>query len=241
MDNLNLITALLAGLVSFLSPCVLPLVPGYISFISGISLQDLQAAGSDSRVMRRAFISSVWFVLGFSLVFILLGASATALGQSFLQRLNLLKQIAGVVIIVFGLHLIGIFRIPFLQVERKLEVRQRPLTAIGAFLVGAAFAFGWTPCIGPILAGILALASTQETILRGMALLAVYSLGLGIPFLATSLGIQLFWKFFSRFRRYLRGVEILSGILLVAIGILILTDRLTAMARFLSFFNRFSL
>ena len=239
-SNTNLITAALAGLVSFLSPCVLPLIPGYISFISGLSLQDLQAS-ADGRALRRAFLSSIWFVLGFSLVFILLGASATALGQLFLQRLTLLKQIAGVVIIIFGLHLTGIFRIPFLQVEKKLEIRKKPLTLLGAFLVGTAFAFGWTPCIGPILAGILALASTQETILQGMLLLGVYSLGLGIPFLATSLGVGAFWKFFSRFRRYLRGVEIFSGILLVVIGILILTDRLTALAGSLSFFNRFSL
>ena len=240
-SNANLATAALAGLASFLSPCVLPLIPGYVSFVSGVSLQDLQGAAPDKGALRRAFLSSVWFVLGFSLVFILLGASATALGQLFLQRLRLLKQIAGIVIIIFGLHLTGIFRIPFLQYEKKLEVKQKPLTMAGAFFVGMAFAFGWTPCIGPILAGILALASTQETILQGMLLLGVYSLGLGVPFLATSLGVSAFWRFFSRFRRYLKGVEILSGILLVAIGILILTDRLTGLAGSFSFFNRFSL
>ncbi len=231
---------MLAGLVSFLSPCVLPLIPGYISFVSGVSLQDLQGA-SDGRTLRRAFLSSVWFVLGFSAVFVLLGASATALGRLFLQRLSALRFVAGVVVVVFGLHLTGLIRIPFLQYEKKLEVKQRPLTAVGAFLVGTAFAFGWTPCIGPILAGILALASTQQTVAQGMLLLGAYSLGLGIPFLATSIGVQAFWGFFGRFRRYLRGVEIFSGILLVAIGILILTDRLTALAQYLAFFNRFSL
>ena len=195
----------------------------------------------DARTLRRSFVSSLWFVLGFSVVFVLLGASATALGQIFLQRLALLKQAAGVVIIIFGLHLIGIFRIPFLQYEKKLEVRKRPLTVLGAFVVGAAFAFGWTPCIGPILAGILALASTQETIAKGMLLLSVYSLGLGIPFLLTSLGVQLFLKTFRRFHRYLRGVEVASGILLVAIGILILMDRLAALAGHLSFLNRFAM
>lgn len=220
---------------------MLPLIPGYISFISGISLVDLRETTATGPTVRRAFVSSLWFVLGFSLVFVALGASATALGQIFLQRLNLFRQVAGGVIILFGLHLIGIFRIPFLQYEKKLEVRQRPLTALGAVMVGAAFAFGWTPCIGPILAGILALASTQESVVQGMGLLFAYSLGLGIPFLATSLGVQGFLRFFNRFRRYLRGVEVISGLLLVGIGILILTDRLTILARYLSFFNRFAL
>ena len=240
MDNLNLLTAAAAGLVSFLSPCVLPLVPGYLSFISGMSLGDLKA-GADARVTRRAFVSSVWFVLGFSAVFIALGASATAVGALLLQKLTVLRQAAGVIIVILGLHLTGIFRIPFLQYEKKVEIRKRPLSAAGAFFVGAAFAFGWTPCIGPILAGILALASTQETVGQGMLLLAVYSLGLGAPFLATSLGVGAFLKFSVRFRKHLRMVEIASGLLLVAIGVLIFTDRLTLLARYLSFFDRFSL
>ena len=239
--SLNLFTAFLAGIVSFLSPCVLPLIPGYISFISGLSLQDLQSPDGGAGTTRRAFLSSCWFVLGFSLVFIGLGASATAVGSLLLPRLAALRVVAGAAVFVFGLHLTGIFRIPFLQVEKKLEVRQRPLTAIGALLVGAAFAFGWTPCIGPILAGILALASTQETIGQGMFLLASYSLGLGLPFLATSLGVQAFFRFFRRFRRYLRAVEIGSGLLLLAIGFLIMTNRLTLLSGYLTFFNRFSL
>ena len=242
MDNVNLLTAALAGLVSFLSPCVLPLIPGYISFISGISLQDLRERGPvDRAVLRRAFLSSVWFVLGFSFVFIALGASASALGKIFLQKLDLFRQVAGVVIIGFGLHLVGIFRIPFLQYEKRMEVGKPPLTAVGAFVVGAAFAFGWTPCIGPILAGILALAATEQTVLRGMILLGVYSLGLGIPFLLTSVGVQVFWRWFTRFKKYLRIVEVASGLLLVVIGILVLTNRLTVLARHFQLFNRFSL
>lgn len=240
MNQLNFLTAALAGLISFLSPCVLPLIPGYISFISGLSLQDLQGSASRREILWRSFSSSLWFVGGFSVVFILLGASATALGQVLLKKLDLFKQVAGVIIVIFGLHLIGIFRIPFLQYEKKLEVKQRPLTALGAFSVGAAFAFGWTPCIGPVLAGILALASTQETILKGMLLLGVYSIGLGVPFLLTSLFVPAFLKFFSRFRRYLRVVEVLSGILLVMIGVLIFSGRLSALAQYLSAFNRFS-
>ena len=235
MSGLNFATAFLAGLVSFLSPCVLPLIPGYISFISGISLPDLQSPEGAKRATRRAFLSSCWFVLGFSLVFIALGASATALGTLLLQKLSALRVIAGAIIIIFGLHLIGVFRIPFLQYENKFEVRQRPLTAIGALLVGAAFAFGWTPCIGPILAGILSLASTQETIGQGMLLLAAYSLGLGLPFLAASLGVQAFFRFFSKFKRYLRVVEILSGILLLAVGVLIATNRLEQLTGIFTF------
>ena len=238
--NVNLLTAVIGGLVSFLSPCVLPLIPGYISFISGLSLQELQGAG-DRNLTRRAFVSSCWFVLGFTLVFVALGASATALGSLLLTRLSALRVVAGAIIIVLGLHLIGIFRIPFLQYEKKVEVRARPMNAVGVVVVGAAFAFGWTPCIGPILAGILALASTQETVGQGMLLLTAYSLGLGIPFLATSLGVQAFFRFLGRFRRWLRAVEIASGVLLLAIGVLILTDRLALLSRYLTFFNRFAL
>ena len=241
MSSLNLATAFIAGLVSFLSPCVLPLIPGYVCFVSGVSLQDLQVSGPNPVSVRRAFVSTVWFVLGFSAVFIVLGASATTLGALLLRKLALFRWVAGAVIMLFGIHLTGLVRIPFLQVEKKFEVRSRPLTQAGAFLVGAAFAFGWTPCIGPILAGILALASTQETIGRGMLLLAVYSAGLGLPFLATSLGIGVFLRVFARFKRYLRAVEIASGILLLLIGLLIMTDRLSAFTQSVPFFNRFSL
>jgi len=241
MNNVNLFTAALAGLVSFLSPCVLPLIPGYISFISGISLQDLREAAPSKGVLLRTFVRSLWFVLGFSLVFIALGASATALGQLFLQKLDLFKQAAGVVIIVFGLHLTGIVRVPFLQYEKKMEIRQKPMGVIGAFLVGAAFAFGWTPCIGPILSTILALAAYEGTVSRGMLLLGVYSLGLGIPFLLTSILVPIFFRVFGWLRRFLRVMEVMSGVLLIAIGILILTNRLAALASSLSIFHRFSL
>ena len=237
--NLNLVTAFVAGLVSFLSPCVLPLIPGYISFISGISLPDLQSPEGALRATIRAFISSCWFVLGFSLVFVALGASATALGALLLQKLAAFRIAAGVVIMVFGVHLTGIVRIPFLQYEKKLEVRKKPLTAIGALLVGAAFAFGWTPCIGPILAGILGLAATQETLGQGMALLGVYSLGLGLPFLVTSLGVPAFFRFFGKFKRYLRVVEIISGLLLISVGFLIATNQFERLAAQLTFLNRF--
>ena len=239
MADVSLAAAAAAGVVSFLSPCVLPLVPGYISFVSGASLQELQSA--DARQVRRALVGSLWFVLGFSTIFILLGASATILGQLLLQRLELFKRFAGALIILFGLHLTGLVKLPFLNYDKHLQVKARPLTWLGAYGVGAAFGFGWTPCIGPILAGILALASTQETIGQGMLLLAAYSFGLGLPFLATSLGVQAFLRFFSRFRRYLRVVEVASGILLLLVGFLIMTNRLTLLSRTLTFFNQFSL
>lgn len=241
MTSVNLWTAAIAGVVSFLSPCVLPLIPGYISFISGVSFEDLKAGVRDPQVSRRVFGMSVAFVLGFTAVFVALGASASVIGAWLLKRLTLLQQIAGVVIIVLGLHLAGIFRIPLLLMEKRVEVRRRPVGAVGAFLIGMAFAFGWTPCIGPILAGILALAATEGTVGRGMALLAVYSLGLGGPFLLTSLFVRTFWAFLARLRPYLRVVEVASGLLLVGVGFLILTDRLTALVQYLGFFNRFSL
>lgn len=240
MADLNLVAAFGAGFLSFLSPCVLPLIPGYISFISGLSLGDLQASDQGGVVVRRAFVSSLWFVAGFSAVFVALGASATAVGVLLLERLDLFRWIAGALIILFGIHLTGLIRIPFLQYEKKIDVRKRPLSAVGAFFVGAAFAFGWTPCIGPILAGILGLAATQQTVGKGMLLLLVYSAGLGIPFLITSLGVARFLKWFSRFRRYLRIVEIFSGVLLIVIGLFIVTDRLSWFARYLTMLDPFS-
>lgn len=239
--NVGLLTAAAAGVVSFLSPCVLPLIPGYISFISGESLTELREGEPDRRVRLRVLLRSVWFVAGFSVVFVALGASATEVGSFLLERMDLFRQVAGALIVILGLHLTGLIRIPFLQYEKKVEVRKQPLSFFSAFLVGAAFAFGWTPCIGPILAGILALAATQETVGQGMTLLAVYSLGLGVPFLATSLGVQRFWKFFTAFKRYLRIVEVISGVLLMAIGALIFTDRFGVLSQYLTFFNRFAL
>lgn len=239
MADVSLTAAAVAGAVSFLSPCVLPLVPGYLSFVSGLSLAQLQAA--EGQAVRRALISAAWFVLGFSTVFIVLGASATALGQLALQRLAWFRWAAGILIIAFGVHLTGLIRLPFLNTDAHLAVRRRPLTWIGAYGVGAAFGFGWTPCIGPILASILAVASVQDTIGRGMLLLAAYSAGLGIPFLLAAAAVGAFLRFAGRARPILRWMEIASGVLLIAIGWLILTDRLAGLARYADVFNRFAL
>lgn len=238
MENVTLFAAFFAGLLSFVSPCVLPLVPGYLSFVSGVTLEEMRA-GADTvsarkPVRRQVFISSLAFVLGFSLVFIALGASASAVGQFLMERLTLLGKIAGVVIILFGLHLAGLLRIDWLYAEKRVQTQKKPTGPIGALLVGVAFAFGWTPCIGPILAAILTVAAAQETITQGVQLLGVYSLGLGVPFLAASLAVNQFFTAFARVRRYYHAIEMASGALLVVIGVLIFTNRFTIIAQYLT-------
>jgi cytochrome c-type biogenesis protein len=243
VENVSGLAAFIAGLLSFVSPCVLPLIPGYISFVSGVTLDDLTGASSTSGAgvavlapaasRRRVLLTALAFVLGFSFVFVSLGATATALGQFLLERLRVLGQIAGVLIVIFGLHTMGVFRIGWLYSERRVQVDTKPAGLLGAFLVGISFAFGWTPCIGPILAGILAVASAQETVGQGVQLLAIYSAGLGLPFLATALAMNQFFAAFARIRRYYHTIEIVSGVMLVAIGVLIFTDRFTIIARWL--------
>ncbi|MBI4549975.1 MAG: cytochrome c biogenesis protein CcdA [Candidatus Omnitrophica bacterium] len=230
--------AFLAGLLSFLSPCVLPLIPGYLSFLTGLTVEDLH---KEETGKGRLFGNACFFVAGFSAVFILLGATATGIGQFLVSQLKIFNQIAGVLIVLVGLHVLGILRWDALFREKKIHLRKKPFGLAGSFVVGATFAFGWTPCIGPILAGILAYAGTQETVLQGTVLLVFYSLGLGIPFLVTALGIQAFFGFFARAKHWLRAFEIVSGLLLVAVGILIFSGRLTVLAGRLSFLNRFSI
>jgi cytochrome c-type biogenesis protein len=229
--NVTLLAAFIAGFVSFISPCVLPLIPGYISFVSGASLEDMR--GRQRAMQGHVLITSLAFVAGFSLVFIVLGATASAIGQFIGAKLRLLSQIAGVIIIIFGLHMMGVFRLAFLDAEKRAQMQRKPAGPLGAFLVGLAFAFGWTPCIGPILTGILLVAGSRETIGEGVLLLTVYSLGLGIPFILTSLAIDRFFSVAARIRRHYRAIELGSGGLLVAIGVLILTGQLTLIVRYL--------
>jgi len=232
-ENVTLLAAFAAGFLSFVSPCVLPLIPGYISFVSGVSLEEMR--GGDARAASRGqvFSTSVAFVIGFSIVFIALGATATAVGKFLFARLPLFSKIAGVILIVIGLHTMGAFRLTFLEAEKRVQAQRKPAGPIGAMLVGIAFAFGWTPCIGPILAGILAVAGSRNSVSEGIVLLAVYSLGLGIPFLITSLAINQFFTFSKRVRRYYHAIEVASGALLIAIGVLILTGQLTLITRYL--------
>jgi cytochrome c-type biogenesis protein len=240
MHNLPLpLAAFLAGILSFLSPCVLPLVPGYVSLISGATVEDLQSP--ERRMLRTVMLHSITFVLGFSVVFIALGAVATGIGQVVNEYHSLLSKVAGVIVIIFGLHLTGLLKIKALYADKRMHDVKGGSSAVGSFAVGFAFAFGWTPCIGPILATILVLAGAQQTVLKGIVLLAVYSLGLAVPFLLTSLGVDRFLSFYSRFRRHLHTVEVISGILLIAVGVLIFLNNLRLLSGYLSFLNRFAL
>jgi cytochrome c-type biogenesis protein len=240
VENVSLFAAFFAGVLSFISPCVLPLIPGYLSYISGISLDEMRggtpaaAIAVDPHARRRVVVTSLFFCLGFSLVFVSLGASATFLGQYLMERLSLLGKIAGVVIIIFGLHTMGVLRIGWLYQEKRFQTSTKPVGLIGAMLVGIAFAFGWTPCIGPILAGILAIAATKDTVTDGIQLLSVYSAGLALPFLLTALAINAFFKTFAKIRRHYHAIEVVSGLLLVVIGVLMFTNRFTVIAQYLT-------
>ena len=232
-DQITLVAAFAAGFLSFISPCVLPLIPGYVSFISGLSLDEMRGTAAAAASRRQVIVTSLAFVLGFSLVFIALGASASAIGRFLMDKLPLLGKIAGGIIIVFGLHTMGVFRIAALETEKRVHTQRKPAGPLGALLVGIAFAFGWTPCIGPILGGILVVAGSRETVREGVMLLAVYSLGLGIPFLLTSVAINQFFSVTARIRKYYHTIEMVSGALLVTIGVLIFTGQLTVITRYL--------
>lgn len=240
MENVTLATAFIAGIISFISPCVLPIVPGYLSFISGVSLQELKGEieldEQRRRTLRRQVtLNSLLFVLGFSVVFIAMGASATYIGRWFAENRLILARVAGVIIIIFGLHTMGITPIKWLNYEKRFHASNKPMGLAGSFLIGLAFAFGWSPCIGPILAGVLAMAATQETVGQGVALLGVYSLGLGLPFLGASLALNSFLNVFSRVKKHMRLVEIVAGVLLIAVGVLVATDSLQTLSRYFTF------
>jgi cytochrome c-type biogenesis protein len=237
-ENVTLLAAFGAGLLSFVSPCVLPLIPGYLSYVSGLSLDEMRGTGTAANLdradtRRRVLVASLAFILGFSLVFISLGATATTIGQFLLQRLPLFGRIAGVVIIIFGLHTMGVLRIEWLYQEKRVQSQRKPAGFLGAMLVGIAFAFGWTPCIGPILAGIFAIAASSDTVGEGVRLLATYSLGLAVPFFATALAINRFFGAMAKIRRHYHKIELVSGALLVAIGLLIFTNKFTVLAQLL--------
>jgi len=232
MGNISLITAFGAGVLSFISPCVLPIVPGYLSFISGVTLEELKE--KRSRTINRAFVNSVFFVLGFSAVFISLGASATVISNFLVNYMHIIGKIAGALIIILGLHFIGLFKIKWFNYEKRFQVGKKQLGVVGSFFIGLAFAFGWTPCIGPILAGILALAAAEETVGRGILLLAFYSAGLAIPFLITALAFNAFISVSNRIKKHFRTVETVGGVMLIGIGLLIFTDSLGYLSAMLS-------
>src|SRR5215831_7681771 len=222
--DIGLSIALLAGFLSFASPCVLPLVPGYLTFITGMSFEELTGQQRRNHLVISALLKSLPFVLGFSLVFIALGASASAAGAALRAHLGLMKSIAGVGIVILGLHLAGVLPIPALLRDRHVNGEPAAPGVGRAFIAGILFAFGWTPCVGPILAGILALAATAETLTRGVLLLAAYSLGLGIPFILAAAFLNGFLSFFKGMKGYLRQLEVASGVLLMLVGGMIFTD-----------------
>lgn len=227
VPNLGILIALAAGVLSFLSPCVLPLVPSYLGFITGL--------GADEMTTRRklAMVHATLFVLGFSLVFMLLGAGATALGKTLRFYQDWIARAGGVLIILFGLYLLGVFKLGFLQMEKRVQLERKPVGYLGTVLVGVAFGAGWTPCIGPILGAILGLAATEADFQRGMLLLGAYSVGLALPFLAAAWAVESFFTWFARFRRYLPWVQRVSGALLVAVGLLLVTGEFTRLAGWL--------
>jgi cytochrome c-type biogenesis protein len=233
--DVSISAAIVAGVLSFLSPCVLPLVPPYLCYISGVSLEDLtsqenpDAGHHRSRVLLTGFV----FVLGFTTVFTLLGATASVAGQVLRDHLPLLAKLAGAAIIIMGLHFLGLFKIAFLSREARYHQEGPSVGLLGAYLIGLAFAFGWTPCIGPVLAAILSVAGQTESVTSGMALLAFYSLGLGIPFMLAAFSVDSFLSFFKKFRRHMALVERLMGVALVITGIAFLTGGMQTMSYWL--------
>ncbi len=228
-SDVSIFAALIAGLVSFLSPCVLPLVPPYLVYLAGTSLERFADREPEPRVKRETVLAACLFVLGFSTVFVALGASASVVGSLIRAYSGPLATIAGIAIIVMGLHFLGLTRIAFLYRQKRMEIA-KPVGLWGAYAMGLAFAFGWTPCIGPILAAILAVAATEQTVTRGAGLLAVYSLGLGIPFVIAAFAIEPFAAFLARFRRHMQRVEQAMGALLVLTGIAFLTGSINFMS-----------
>lgn len=228
-NTMSMLAAFSAGVLSFLSPCVLPLVPAYLSYISGVSVEDLMTA-SNAEALRRTGLKSVLFVLGFSTVFIAMGATAAPLGQFLTDKAPFLMRLAGVVVVIFGLHMTGLFKIKALYSERRFHTRMHTVGYAGSYLIGLMFAFGWTPCVGPALGTILAMAANSDTVLRGVGLLAVYSLGLGVPFLITGFAAGTALKALGRFRRHFRTIEVASGVLMIGVGIVIFSGSMQTLS-----------
>jgi cytochrome c-type biogenesis protein len=221
--GVGVVVAFGAGLFSFLSPCVLPLFPSYVSFITGMSVSDLTADLSGA-ARRRVMLHALAFVLGFSLVFVALGASFSAAGQFLLDYRNLIRQVGGVLIVLFGLYIAGVFKLAAMGRTMQFQLREKPAGYLGSLVVGITFAVGWTPCVGPILGAILSLAGTAETVQRGIGLLVAYSAGLGVPFLLSAVALGSFLKFFKRYRPLIPVMERGAGVLLVVVGVLVFTN-----------------
>jgi cytochrome c-type biogenesis protein len=237
-QDVTYIGAFIAGLLSFLSPCVLPLIPSYITYITGLSFADLQADHPSHIIRQKTILHSLCFIGGFTIVFVLLGASATYIGSFLAQHAAVIRKVGGVLLLLLGLHVCGLLPIRFLLGEKRVSVKHKPSGYIGSFLVGIAFAAGWTPCIGPILAAILAVAATEENVYQGIILLLLYSLGLGVPFFLSALAMHRFLIVFNRFKKYIPVFEKVTGVFLMIIGILIYTNWLTRLSGYVTFFSK---
>jgi cytochrome c-type biogenesis protein len=226
MNDLSFLVVFTAGFMSFLSPCVLPLIPSYLSFVSGVSLEDMRGQTVKSQVRRQVVLNSLSFIMGFSLVFISLGASASLLGGLFIGYRSFIRILGGSLISLVGLYLIGVFKIPALDRYVQFNLKGKPAGYMGSLLVGITFALAWTPCVGPILGAVLMLAGTSAEVDKGVLLLATYAAGLGLPFFLSALAVDSFFHFSQAFRRYIRIVHVGGGVLLLIVGILLLTDYL---------------
>ena len=229
-QEVTYIGAFIAGLLSFLSPCVLPLIPSYITYITGLSFADLQAAHPSHIIRQKSVLHALSFIFGFTLIFVLLGASATYIGSFLHHNADIIRKVGGVLLVVLGIHVTGLIPLKFLMGEKRISVKHKPAGYFGSFLVGIVFAAGWTPCIGPILAAILAVAATSENLNQGIILLLLYSLGLGVPFFISALAMHRFIVAFNRFKKYIRLFEIITGIFLMLIGALIYSNWLSRLS-----------
>lgn len=237
-QEVTYIGAFIAGLLSFLSPCVFPLIPSYIMYITGISYADLQAEHPSHLTRQKSILHSLFFICGFTAVFVLLGASATYIGSFLSEHAVIIRKAGGILLILLGIHVTGVLPIKFLLSEKKYSIKHKPAGYAGSFLVGIAFAAGWTPCIGPILAAILAVAATEENVYQGISLLLLYSLGLGVPFFLSALAMHNFLRIFNRFKKHMRTLEIITGIFLIAIGVMIYTNWLTRLSGYATVFYK---
>lgn len=231
-SNVSFFGAFIAGLFSFLSPCVLPLIPSFITYITGLSFSEIQAEHPTHEVRKQTILHTLLFIAGFTFVFVLLGASATFIGGFLQEHMDIIRKVGGVLIIIFGVHVTGLVPINLLLGEKRVTVHRKPAGYLGSFVVGVAFAAGWTPCIGPILASILMVAATEGTVSRGVLLLFIYSMGLAIPFFLSSLAMHQFLTVFNRFKKHIRIFEIVTGVFLIIVGIMIFSNYLSVLSRF---------
>jgi cytochrome c-type biogenesis protein len=235
-QEVTYIGAFIAGLLSFLSPCVLPLIPSYIMYITGISYSDMLAEHPSHVIRQKTILHSLCFICGFTTVFVLLGASATFIGSFLHENATIIRKIGGVLLVILGIHVTGLLPLKFLLGEKRVSIKHKPAGYAGSFLIGITFAAGWTPCIGPILAAILTVAATEDKVYQGILLLLTYSLGLGLPFFLSSLAMHRFLAVFNRFKKYIRIFEIITGIFLIVIGVLIYTNWLSRLSGYLTIF-----